>query len=218
MRITATLALAALGTLGFAQIKFDDLTKKNMSSPQWDAIFVGSQANFNDACSFAVTNYNQWQQMWPYIAGPYYQRGMQAPPFVDWNNEQIVFISLGNLGVQGYGLYIEDVRQSSSFGFDVRYVITRPSVQYGFNFGMGTTPFIAMRVPRSFGIPNFYCRYYEPPSYYAVRNSFGCNRGNQVWMLGAGGVLLPYTPPGGQQQPGQGDNGHGHGGHGRGGL
>jgi hypothetical protein len=206
MRIFVTVALVALGALSFAQIKFDELTKKNMS-PQWGTVLVGSQAYFNDPCQMVINNYHDWQQIWPYIAGPYYQRGMQVPPFVDWNNEQIVFISLGNLGAQGYGIYVENVQRISSFQFDINYVITRPNIQVGvnyssFSFGMGTTPYVALRVPRNYGIPNFYSRYYQPPSY-VVRSGCGCgncrSHNNQVWMVGAGGVLLPYTPPGQQQ-------------------
>lgn len=213
MRKLATLALAALATAGFAQIRFDDITMRNMS-PQWGTVFVGAHGRFHDPMQFVVTSYEDWCRMWPSIAGPYYRHGMEIPRFIDWNQEQIVFISLGDLGAQGYGVYVEDIRRTSNFQFDVRYAITKPNLQIGvgyqqygqsyqsLSYGVGTSPFIAIRVPRHYGIPNFYSRYYQPPSY-VIRNGCGCNHcgghGNRVWMMGAGGVLIPYTPPGQQQ-------------------
>jgi hypothetical protein len=207
MRTIATLALAATATLGFAQIRYDDITLRNMT-PQWGTLMVGAYGTFNQPCQFAVTSYDQWSQMWPSIAGQYYERGMEVPRFIDWNTEQIVFISLGNVG-QGYGIYVEEVRRTSSFQFDVRYAVSTPNIQIGvgyqqtsyqsFSFGMGNTPFLAFRVPRSYGIPAFHQRFYQPPSY-VIRTGCGCGHcnthNNQVWMFGKGGVLMPYTPPG----------------------
>lgn len=205
MRKIATLALLALGAVSFAQFRFDDITARNMS-PQWGTVLVGSQATFADPCQFVVNNYNDWQRLWPYIAGPYYRHGMQVPPMINWQTEQIVFMSLGNLGAQGYGMYVEEIRQVTQFSFDIRYVVTKPNLQVGvnfnsFSFGGGYSPYLAIRVPRSYGFPNFYMRYYTPPSY-VIKTGCGCNNchshGNQVWMVGAGGSLVPYTPPGAQ--------------------
>ena len=226
MRKIAVFALLGLAALGSAQVRFDDITARNMS-PQWGTSIVGSFATFRDPCQFSINNYNDWCKVWPYIAGPYYRQGMQVPTMCNWGSEQLVVISLGNLGAQGYGLYVEDVRQFSGYSFDIRYVITKPSFQVGvnysnFQFGYGNSPFVVLRVPRSYGIPNFYSRYYEPTSY-VIKNGCGCghcqSHGGQVWMVGAGGTLIPYTPPGQQQQQNQGQGqGHGHGnGHGHGG-
>jgi hypothetical protein len=218
MRKIATLALAAVASTGFAQIRFDDLTMKN-AFPQWGTVMVGAHGTFREPCQLVISNYDDWCKVWPSIAGPYYQRGMQVPPFIDWSQEQIVFISLGDMGAQGYGLYVEDVRRTSNFQFDIRYAITKPNLQVGvslgqstysqqsFTYGWGTVPFVAIRVPRYYGIPNFYSRYYQPPSY-VIKNGCGCNHchghGGKVWMMGAGGVLIPYTPPGQQQGQGKG--------------
>ncbi|MCH7945123.1 MAG: hypothetical protein IIC73_03795 [Armatimonadetes bacterium] len=218
MRIYAAVVVLALGASSYAQM-FDDITLRRMS-PKWSTVLVGADSGFAQAGTHVISSYQEWQKAWPYISRGY-QPGMQVPSIIDWRREQIILISLGNIGVQGYGIYVEDVRRSSQFLFDVRYVITRPSFQAGFsfsnfNFGFGTSPYVAIRVPRSYGIPNFYSRYYSAPSYVV---SYGCGclscrrgRGHgQVWMLGAGGVLLPYVPPG--QQPHTG-GGHGHsGGH-----
>jgi hypothetical protein len=212
MRKIAVLALVAVAAQGFAQFRFDDITARNMS-PAWGTSVVGSFGTFKDPCQFAITNYNDWCKVWPYVAGPYYQHGMAVPQMVNWSNEQLIVISLGNMGAMGYGLYVEDVRQFSSYSFDIRYVITQPTIQVGvnysnFQFGYGTSPFVVLRVPRSFGFPNFYSRYYTPPSY-VIKTGCGCNHchshGGQVWMVGAGGTLVPYTPPG-QQQPPQNQN------------
>jgi hypothetical protein len=206
MRKIATLALAATATISFAQIRYDDITLRNMS-PQWGTVLVGANGAFGQPCQMAITSYEQWCHVWPQVAGPYYQRGMEIPRFVDWNNEQIVLISLGNVQSQGYGIFVEDVRRTSSFQFEVRYAIAAPNVTVGyqqtsyqsFNFGYGTSPFVAFRVPRSFGYPAFTSRYYQPPSY-VIRTGCGCNHcgghNNQVWMFGKGGALIPYTPPG----------------------
>ncbi len=217
MRTIATLALAATATLGFAQIRFDDITMRNMT-PQWGTVLVGASGSFGQPCQLAITSYEQWCQAWPSVAGPYYQRGMEVPRFIDWNTEQIVLISLGNVSAQGYGIFVEEVRRTSSFQFEVRYAISAPNVQIGyqqssyqsFNFGYGTSPFVAFRVPRSYGYPSFHSRYYQPPSY-VIRTACGCghcnSHNNKVWMLGKGGVLMPYVPPGQQEkdkQPGRG--------------
>jgi hypothetical protein len=208
----------AMAALSVGQIKFDDITSRTMS-PQWGTVMVGAHGTFGDPQQLAVTSYEQWCQMWPHIAGPYYQRGMEVPRFVDWNNEQIIFLSVGNMGAQGYGMFVEEVRRTSNFQFDVRFAVTRPEMQVSVGyqqssynnqslyFGNGTTPFVALRVPRSYGIPNFHWRYYSPPSY-VIRNGCGCghcgSHNNKVWMMGAGGVLIPYNPPG--QQQGRGGN------------
>ncbi len=208
MRKYAALAALAIGASSYGQM-IDDITLR-MMSPQWGTVLVGANSGFAQAGTHVISSYQQWQQAWPYIS-PDYRRGMQVPSLINWQREQIVLISLGNLGAQGYGIYVEDVRRSSQFTYDIRYVITRPSFQAGFsaggfNFGIGTSPYVAIRVPRSYGLPNFYSRYYNAPSY-VVNSGCGCNfcrtnrgRGHgQVWLLGAGGVLLPYTPPGGRQ-------------------
>jgi hypothetical protein len=217
MRKIAVLALLGLASLGMAQVQFDDITKR-MASPAWGTAVVGSYGTFREPCNLVISNYNDWCKVWPYVAGPYYQHGMQVPPMINWGTEQLVVISLGNLGAQGYGIYIEDVRQFTSYSFDIRYVITQPSFQAGvsysnFQFGYGNSPFVVLRVPRSYGLPNFYSRYYTPPSY-VVKHGCGCgqchNHGGQVWMVGSGGTLIPYTPPGQQQQQQQ----QGHGGRG----
>jgi hypothetical protein len=217
MRKIAILALAGLAAVGSAQIRYDDITMRNMS-PQWGTVFVGAHASFRDPCQFAITSYEDWCRLWPSIAGPHYRHGMEIPRFVDWTTEQIIFISLGDLGAQGYGIYVENIQRTSSLQFDVRYAITRPNLQVGIgyqqqsyqslSFGFGNVPFIAIRVPRTYGYPSFHSRYYQPPSY-VIRNGCGCNHcgghGNKVWMMGAGGVLIPYTPPGQpQQQQGRG--------------
>ena len=217
MRKFAAAAVLALAASSYSQM-FDDITLR-MMSPQWSTVLVGANSGFAHAGTHVISSYQQWQQAWPYIS-PGYRQGMQIPSMINWQREQIILISLGNLGVQGYGIYIEDVRRTSRFMFDVRYVITRPSFQAGFsfssfNFGYGTSPYAAIRVPRSYGIPNFYSRYYSPPSY-VVSSGCGCQscqtgRGHghgQVWMLGAGGVLLPYVPPGGQQTVSNDHHGH----------
>ena len=219
MRKYAVAAILALGAFSYAQM-IDDITLR-MMTPKWDTVLVGANSGFAHAGTHVIRSFQEWQRAWPFVS-PGHRRGMQVPSLIDWRREQIVLISLGNLGAQGYGVYVEDVRRTSQFLFDVRYVITRPSFQAGisfssFNFGFGTSPYVAIRVPRSYGLPNFYSRYYSAPSY-VVSSGCGwlsCRRGHghgQVWMLGAGGVLLPYVPPG-QQQHG-GGHGHGHsGGH-----
>lgn len=210
MRALATIAIAAVAATGLAQIQFDEITKRNMS-PRWGTVLIGNQGNFAQPCNLAVTSYEQWCEVWPYVAGPYYQRGMEVPRFIDWNTEQIVLVSLGNVGTQGYGMYVENIRQVSSFNFAIDFVVSAPNVQVGanlgyqrtsyqsFSFGYGTSPFMAIRVPRYYGIPQFNYRYYQPPSY-VIRTGCGCNHcgghGNKVWMFGKGGVLIPYTPPG----------------------
>ena len=225
MRKYAVAAVLALGASSYAQM-FDDITLR-MMSPQWGTVLVGANSGFAQAGTHVIRSYQEWQRAWPYVS-PGYRHGMQVPSLIDWRREQLVLIGLGDLGAQGYGIYVEDVRRTSQFQFDIRYVITRPSFQAGisyssFNYGYGTSPYVVIRVPRSYGFPSFYSRYYSAPSYVV---SYGCGclscrRGHghgQVWMLGAGGVLLPYVPPGQQQHTGGGhghhDGGHGHsGGH-----
>ncbi len=40
--------------------------------------------------------------------------GRALASFIDWRTQQIVVISLGNIGAQGYGLYVDNVRRSSA--------------------------------------------------------------------------------------------------------
>ena len=174
MRILTIIAALAFAATSFAQM-FDDITLR-MMSPKWSTVMVGSQSNFRQAGTHVIRSYDQWQQAWPYVAGPYYRRGVPAPQMINWNTEQLIMISLGNMGMQGYGIYVEDIRRISNYQFNINYVITRPSFQAGisyssFSYGYGTSPYVAIRVPRSYGIPNFNSRYYSPPSYVI---NYGC--------------------------------------------
>jgi len=241
MRKYAVAAVLAIGASGYGQM-FDDITLRMMSpggtagrapnqmfdditlrmmSPRWSTVLVGANSNFGHAGTHVIRSHHEWQQAWPFVS-PGHRHGMQVPRLIDWRREQLILISLGNLGVQGYGLYVENVRRTSQFQFDVHYVITRPSFQAGisysnFNYGYGTSPYVAIRVPRSYGLPSFYSRYYSPSSY-VISSGYGYNRGHghgQVWMVGAGGVLIPYVPPGQQQHTGGGHGQHTGGGHGQ---
>ena len=99
MRKIAVLALLGLASLGMAQVQFDDITKR-MASPAWGTAVVGSYGTFREPCNLVINNYNDWCKVWPYVAGPYYQHGMQVPPMINWGTEQLVVISLGNLGAR----------------------------------------------------------------------------------------------------------------------
>ena len=174
MRILTTVAALAFAATSFAQM-IDDITLK-MMSPKWSTVMVGSQSNFRQAGHHVIRNYNEWQQAWPYVAGANYRYGVAAPQMINWSTEQLIMISLGNLGAQGYGVYVEDIRRVSNYSFNINFVITRPSFQAGisyssFNFGIGSSPYVAIRVPRSYGISNFNSRYYNPPSYVI---NYGC--------------------------------------------
>lgn len=178
-----------------------------VTAPVWGTLMVGSESYYRQPGTYIIDNYDQWCQQWPQLAGSYYNQDMTIPTMIDWGREQIVVISLGDLGAQGYGLYVEDVRQSSTFGFDIRYVITQPSFQAGvsFSYGVGTSPYVALRVPRGMGFPNFYSRWYTPSR--VVMNRGCCcghcqNHNNQIWTFSRG-VLTPYVPPGQQKKDGQ---------------
>ncbi|HXH62189.1 MAG TPA: hypothetical protein VNI20_12630 [Fimbriimonadaceae bacterium] len=215
------LALAVLVAASFASAQqFDEITKRNMSpqwgtsvQPQWSTVLVGSMGDFQQAGTWTIGSYDDWTRVWPHVAGSFYRQGQDIPRMIDWNTQQLLLIALGNTGQPGYGLYVEDIQRSSSFGFDVRFAISQPNFQAGasfhersstrstqFSFGNGTNPFIVLSVPRYFGFPNFYSRFYSPPQVVILNGgSCGPHTGagrQQVWMVGAGGVLMPYTPPG----------------------
>ena len=178
MRNAVALAVFGLAVASQAQVMFDDITK-GMASPKWNTVLVGANSRFNQAGTHVIRSYADWQRVWPYVAGNNYYRGQSIPSVVDWRTQQVVVISLGNLGAQGYGIYVDNVRRTSSYGFDINYVITRPSFQAGisynsFNYGYGTSPYVAITVPRSYGIPSYYSRYYSPPSY-VVNHGCGCD-------------------------------------------
>lgn len=207
MRIRTALVVMSLATLSGAQIDsvtqslmFPKATETQAYQP-WGTLMVGSNSRFQHAGRHLIDSYDQWCQAWPYIAGDNYAPGMRIPTMIDWRREQILIISLGDLGVSGYGIYVENVQQSSGYSYDVRYVMTRPSMQVGasFSYGEGTSPYVVLRIARGLGIPNYYSRWYTPSN--TVWNRGCCcghchSHNNTVWMVGAGGVLLPYVPPG----------------------
>lgn len=210
MRISLALIALVGATVAGAQI--DDITQRMMfgrvgnasAAPQWGTLMVGSEAGFRLPGTYVIDSYDQWCNTWPMVAGNFYDRNVAVPTLIDWGREQIVLISLGDLGAQGYGIYVEDVRRSSSFGFDVSYVITQPSLQINasLSYGSGTSPFVALRVPRGMGFPNFYSRWYTPSR--TVWNRGCCcghchTHNNQIWWFSRG-VLTPYVPPARQQQ------------------
>ena len=95
MRKYAALAALAIGASSFGQM-VDDITLR-MMSPQWGTVLVGANSGFAQAGTHVISSYRQWQQAWPYVS-PNYRRGMQVPSLINWQREQIVLISLGNLG------------------------------------------------------------------------------------------------------------------------
>lgn len=209
MRIQFALVAVMAATVGSAQI--DDITQRLLfgrtssatAAPAWGTLMVGSECGYNLPGNYVFDSYEKWCEAWPRIAGRHYDHNAPVPAMIDWNREQIVLISLGDLGATGYGVYVENVQRSYSYGYDVRFVITQPSMQVGasFSYGSGTSPFVALRVPRGMGYPNFYSRWHTP-SRTVINRGCCCghcsSHNNQIYWFSRG-ALIPYVPPGQQQ-------------------
>lgn len=157
-------------------------------------LFQGTDSAIERPFQAVIRSQNDWEMHWRRHHGKGLADFFPAPRVVDWTREEILVVHLGSRPTSGWHVTIEGVTRRDSWFWDIHCVVIGPRPTDRVTPGM-TRPFVIARVPKLVGNPMFSFRTVQATLW---TGSWGWGRGcgaPPVWMVGAGGVLLPYTPP-----------------------
>lgn len=109
----------------------------------WQLLDYGQNCGWQNSSPCVITTPDLLEQYWCQVLG----KPENKLPFVDWKNEMLVGIHLGQRATTGYRVRIVDVQLESAGKWVVRFVEVRPSAS---EMGAGLSrPYALVKVPRS---------------------------------------------------------------------
>jgi len=109
----------------------------------WALYLTGTYCNIEEARNDVVTSVSEFRRLWMALTGQ-----ENIPRDVDFNDSQLICISLGKRPTSGYSVYIQSVTRPNKGNIVVTYTEKRPGPRDRVAEQV-SSPFVILKIPRS---------------------------------------------------------------------
>lgn len=159
---------------------------------RWGNLMHGDDSAITRPEAVVLSREQDWEQYWKRMCNVPPTNYLQAPPVANFMFEDLVVIHAGTQRTGGFVMQVDRISRPHPHQWVLHWVLFAPGRGVAVTQAQ-TSPFVIIRVQRTVGIPHFQGRtisYTGWPGY----GTCGPQSQPPVYIVGKGGVLIPYDP------------------------